>query len=132
MDTPEIDQLFDKLRQAGNGAVIRLDTSNSGHLVEGVIFEPAPARPSGYENGIFVRVPGDTSRIFYLDPDASREQGKIIMQMLEVKKDTPPPEELPEDSLSDYEHVRQAPDVKRGGGATNEARSRATGTIELE
>jgi hypothetical protein len=130
VNSPEIDRLFDKLRKAGNGAVIKLDTSNKGAIVEGVIFEPSAGRPPGFESGIFVKVPSEESKIYYLDPEASREQGRIIMQMLEVKKN-PPPETVPEDFLREFEHLQTASDVKRGGGATNEARSKATGTIDL-
>lgn len=132
MDAPEIDELFEKLRKAGNGAIIKLDASDKGHLVEGIIVEPGPMRPSGYESGIFVKVPTEATRLYYLDPEASREQGKIIMQMLEVAKDTPPPETIPEDFLSEYDHLREAPEVKRGGGAVGQAISKDTGTIEME
>ena len=131
MNSPEIDKLFDRLRRAGNGTVIKLDTADKGQLVEGVIFEPKPGRPPGYESGIFVKVPTETDKIYYLDPEASRRQGKIIMQLLEIRKENPKPDELPEELLSEYKHLRQAPDIKLGGGAALEANSKATGTIDL-
>ncbi len=131
MDVPEIDELFEKLRKAGNGAIIKLDASNKGHLVEGIIVEPGPLRPAGYESGIFVKVPTEATRLYYLDPEASREQGKIIMQMLEVTKEIPPLETLPEDLLREYDHVRAAPEVKLGGGAMGQAISKNIGTIEM-
>lgn len=131
MNSSDIDQLFDKLRKAGKGTVIKLDTADKGQLVEGVIFEPKPAPPPGYESGIFIKVPTDTNRIYYLDPEASRQQGKIIMHLLELKKETPAQEEMPEELLSEYKHLRQAPEIKLGGGAALEANSKAMGTIDM-
>ena len=53
------------------------------------------------------------------------------MQLLELKKENSAPQEIPEELLSEYNHLRQAPDVKLGGGAALEANSKATGTIDL-
>jgi len=131
VNSPEIDQLFDRLRKAGNGAVVKLDTADKGQLVEGVIFEPTQGRPPGFESGIFIKVPTETNRFYYLDPEASRQKGKIIMQLLEFRKENPPAEEIPEELLGEYKHLRQAPEVKLGGGAALEANSKATGTIDL-
>jgi hypothetical protein len=123
--------LFDRLRKAGDGTVVKLDTADKSQLVEGVIFEPKPARPRGYETGIFVKVPTETDKIYYLDPEASRKQGKIIMQLLEIRKDKPTEQEMPEELLSEYKHLRQTPEIKMGGGAALEANSKATGTVDL-
>jgi hypothetical protein len=131
VNAPEIDKLFARLRKAGHGSVIKFDASNSGQAVEGIIIDPGPQRPAGFESGVFITVPSDPDHIYYLDPDASKKEGRLIIQMLEVPKKEPVPEVRVEDLLSDFEQIRQAPDVKRGGGATGEACSKHTGIIEL-
>ncbi len=132
MNQAELDKIFEKLRKAAHGSIIRFDASNSGQPVEGIIFEPGPRRPPGYESGIFVMVPSDSKHIYYLDPNASKEQGRLIIQMIEKKTEEPTPESLVEDFLRPFEYIRKAPDIKRGGGATGEARSKYKGIMDLE
>lgn len=132
MNPAELDKIFEKLRKAAHGSIIRFDASNSGQPVEGIIFEPGPHRPSGYESGIFVMVPSEPDHIYYLDPNASRQQGRLIIQMIEKKTEEPTPESLVEDLLKPFEYIRKAPDIKRGGGATGENRSKFKGLIELD
>ncbi len=129
VNQPKIDEIFDKLRKAGHGAVIKFDASNSGQSIEGIIFEPGTQRPSGYESGIFVSVPSDEKLIYYLDPEASREEGRLVIKLIELKPKKPAPEVGPEELLKDFEHLRQAPDVKRGGGAAGEACSKHKGIV---
>lgn len=129
MNAPKIDEIFDKLRKAGHGAVVKFDANSSGEPVEGIIVEPGPQRPSGYESGIFVTVPSDEKHIYYLDPEASREQGRLVIQMIEMKNEKSPPMAPPEELLREFEHLRQAPDVRRGGGAAGEACSKHKGIV---
>lgn len=100
--------------------------------VEGIILEPGPERPPGYEDGVFVSVPSDPSHIYYLDPEASREQGKLVFQVIDLVQAEPRVQrENSEEYLKQFEHLWQAPDVKRGGGATSETRSKHKGIVEL-
>ncbi len=132
MNPPEIDRIFERLRKAGHGSLIRFDASNSGQPVEGIIFDPGTRRPPGYESGLFVMVPSDAEHVYYLDPNASREQGRLIIQMIEKKTEEPSPDALIEDMLKEFEYLRKAPDIKRGGGATGEDRSKYKGIIDLD
>jgi len=98
--------------------------------MEGIIFDPGPQRPSGFEEGIFVAVPSQPDNIYYLDPETSRKEGRLIIQVLPgtVEK---PPEPPPEDLLKEFEYLGREPDVKRGGGAAGEECSKHKGIIEL-
>jgi len=127
----EIDKQFEKWRNAGHGAVVHFDADGSGQRIAGIIFEPGPQRPTGYEDGIFVSVPTDADRIYYLDPEASREQGRLIMQVIDMKPEAPAGEITPEALLKDFDYIRQAPEVKRGGGAISERNSKDCGIIDI-
>lgn len=130
VNASEIDRIFEKLREAEHGAVIKLGLSDSEKPVDAIIFEPAPSRPDGYENGVFVTVPSDDGKVFYLDPEASREQGRLILKVLPLpaeKRDAP---SLAEDSLAEFGQIRQAPDIKRGGGTSGETCSKHKGIID--
>ncbi|RJP69473.1 MAG: hypothetical protein C4532_11000 [Candidatus Abyssobacteria bacterium SURF_17] len=132
MNAPEIDKIFEKLRKAGHGSIIKFDASNSGQPVEGIIFEPSPKRPPGYESGVFVMVPSEKNRVYYLDPDASKEQGRLIIQVIGPKAEQSAEQPSPEELLKDFEDVWKASHVKRGGGATGEAYSKHKGIIEVK
>ena len=131
MNAPEIDKIFEKLRGADLGSVIKLGLPDSGDPVEAIIFEPDDRRPNGYESGIFVSVPSEADKIYYLDPEASREQGKLILKVLpsseRAGKSIPEIDRM----LAEFEHIRRAPDVKRGGGTAEEARSKSTGIVDV-
>lgn len=131
MNAPEIDRIFEKLRKAGHGSIIKFDASNSGQPVEGIIFEPGPKRPPGFESGVFVMVPSEKSRVYYLDPDASREQGRLVIQVLGAKAEQSAEASPPPDLLKELEYIQNAPGVKRGGGATAEAYSKHKGVVEI-
>lgn len=131
MNAPEIENLFEKLRKAGHGSLIKFDAFNSGESVDGIIFEPIPQRPPGYESGIFVSVPSDLEHIYYFDPEASREQGRLVVQVLDSKRKKSAVEPVPDEFVKEYEHLRRLPEVKMGGGATGEANSRHKGVVEL-
>ena len=131
MDASEIDKLFLKMRKAGHGSLIKFDALGTGQMVEGIIFEPVPRRPPGFEAGIFVSVPSDKNAIYYFDPEASKKQGRIIAQKLDAKQEKAQ-ETMPDDDLKEFEHIRQAPDVKIGGGAVGESHSKYTAILDLE
>ena len=132
MDTLEIDKLFEKLRKAGHGSIIKFDATGNGQLVEGIIFEPGFKRPAGFEKGVFVSVPSDRGKIYYFDPDASKEQGRVVIQKLSSKKEEGQPMKLSLSLLEEYEYIRQAPDIKMGGGAVGEDYSKYKGIFDLE
>ncbi|UCD56935.1 MAG: hypothetical protein JSV16_14105 [Candidatus Hydrogenedentota bacterium] len=132
MNSPEIDELFDKLRKAGHGSVITFDAADSGEPVEGIIFDPGPHRRAGFESGVFVAIPSDANHIYYLDPDASKQEGRLIIQVIPTDAEMQAPESLLEDLMREFEHIRHAPDVKRGGGTTGEDCSKHKGIVELE
>jgi hypothetical protein len=127
VNASEIDRIFEKLREAEHGAVIKLGLPDSEKPVEAIIFEPAPSRPAGHENGVFVTVPSDDGKVFYLDPEASREQGRLILKVLPLQAEKPDAPPMPEDSLG---QIRQAPDIKRGGGTSGETCSKHKGIID--
>ena len=132
MNNSESDSQFEKLRKAGHGAIIRFDPTGSGQQVEGVIFKPSPEqRPSGYEDGIFVMVPSDADHVYYLDPEASRQEGRMIIQVHEVSPQKPTLAQNPEELLKEFEYLRKAADIKIGGGAIGEACSKDKGIVEL-
>ncbi|RJP23889.1 MAG: hypothetical protein C4520_05460 [Candidatus Abyssobacteria bacterium SURF_5] len=130
MNISDIEKIFEKMRKAGHGSLIRFDAAGKGQAVEGIIFEPSDGRPPGFESGIFVNVPSDTGATYYFDFEASKQQGRIVVQKLDMKKTEPEPV-VPEEFLKEFEHVRQAPDVKIGGGAVGELYSKYKGLIEL-
>lgn len=132
MNAPEIDKIFEKLREVGHGSIIKLGLPESDGPVEAIIFEPNPHRPQGYESGVFVSVPSEDDKVYYLDPEASREKGRLILKVLptNVKKKVEAPDL--DHLLREFEHVRQAPDVKRGGGAIGESYSKSKGVIDLD
>lgn len=132
MDASDIDKIFDKMRKAGHGSLIKFDAAGTGVPIEGIIFEPGFQRPPGFESGIFVTVPNDRSLIYYFDPDASKEQGRIIIQKLDTKKENQEPEVVSENDLREFEHIRNAPDVKLGGGAIGQSLSKYKAVIDLE
>lgn len=131
MNPAEIDKQFEKWRNAGHGAVVHFDADGSGQMVAGILFEPGPQRPSGYEAGIFVSVPADADHIYYLDPEASKEQGQLIMQLINMKSEAPAAEITPEALLKEFDYIRQTPEVKRGGGAISERNSKDCGIINI-
>jgi hypothetical protein len=131
VNSPEIDKIFEKLRKAGHGSIIKFDASNTGQPVEGIIFDPGLGRPPGYESGVFVMVPSDSKHVYYLDPEASKKQGRLIIQMIDKKEEESAPESLVEDSLKEFEYIRKAPDIKRGGGATGETQSKYVGIVDV-
>jgi hypothetical protein len=132
MKSPELDTLLEKLRKAGHGTVIKLGMMNAGAPVEGIIIEPGAKRPSGYESGVFVTVPSDPGHLYYLDPQASREQGKLVFQVIDLKvSGAEAREENTEEYLKQFEYLWRAPDIKRGGGATGEKCSKHKGIVEV-
>lgn len=131
MNPPEIEKRFKELRNAEHGSIIEFDPTGSGELIEGVVIELGDQRPAGYESGIFVADPSDRSHIYYLDPEASKRQGRVVSEALDVKTGKQEPGPAPDEMLKEFEYVREAPDIKRGGGATGEASSKSTGTIDL-
>ena len=131
VNSSQLNELFDKLRKAGHGAIIKFDSTGSGQPVEGIIFDPASERPSGFEDGIFVAVPSDVENIYYLDPEQSRKEGQLIVKVLPAKPEEQAPPPVPEDLLKEFEYIGQVPGVKRGGGATGDACSKHKGIIDL-
>ncbi len=131
VNPPEIDKRFEELRNAEHGSIIEFDPTGSGELVEGIVIELGDQRPAGYDSGIFVADPSDRSHIYYLDPEASRQQGRLVSEALEVKTGKQGHGPAPEDMLKEFEYMKEAPDIKRGGGATGEANSKSTGLINL-
>ncbi|GAB4350109.1 MAG: hypothetical protein Kow0099_33490 [Candidatus Abyssubacteria bacterium] len=133
MKSPDLDNLLERLRKAGHGTVIKLGMMNSGAPVEGIIIEPGAHRPPGYESGVFVAVPSEPDRLYYLDPHASKEQGKLVFQVIELKAPhAEPRENNPEEHLKQFECLWNAPDVKRGGGATGEKYSKHKGVVDVD
>jgi len=132
VNSAQLDELFERLRKAGHGAVIRFDANNSGQPVEGIIFDPGPQRPAGFDEGIFVAVPSEPETIYYLDPKASSKEGQLVVKVLPVTREKPASPALPDELLKEFEYIGQAPDVKRGGGATGQACSKHKGIIELD
>jgi len=132
---PEIDKIFDKLREAEHGSIIKLGLPNSNDPVEAIIFEPSPQRPPGYETGIFVSVPSDNEKIYYLDPEASREKGRLVLKVLSLNGENgnskPEGNATGIDPLAEFDYLREAPDIKRGGGATGEQYSKAKGLLDV-
>ncbi len=131
MNAPDIERIFDKLRVAEHGSIIKLGLPGSDGPVEAIIFEPSSGRPSGYENGIFVTVPSESEKVYYLDPEASKEKGKLILKAFPKKQKKASDKAHNDLLLSEYEGLRSAPDVMRGGGATGEACSKAKGVIDV-
>ncbi len=131
MDSSEIDRLFDKMRKAGHGRLIKFDPSGSGQQIEGIILEPSPRRPSGFESGIFVVVPTDKDNLYYFNPEASKEQGRIIIQKIDLKKSKEPEPPPSDDSLAEFEYLEKAPDVKIGGGAVGESFSKYVKILDI-
>jgi hypothetical protein len=127
VNAPEIERIFERLREAEHGAIIKLGVSDTGEPVEGIIFEPSFKRPPGFESGIFITIPSESEKVYYLDPEASKEEGRLIIKELGEPVAKPSPEDL----LKEFEHVRNAPGVKRGGGTTGEACSKAKGIIDV-
>ena len=131
LNAPEIDKIFAKLRDADHGSIIKLGLPDSNDPVEAIIFEPGDRRPNGYESGVFVSVPSEADKVYYLDPEASREQGRLILKVLpsnaQKEKVTPEIDRL----LAEFEHIRRAPDVKRGGGTAGEACSKGMGVVDV-
>jgi hypothetical protein len=128
---PEIEKIFDKLRKAGHGSVIKFDANESGQPVEGIIFEPVPRRPAGFEAGVFVMVPTDPEHVYYFDPESSREQKRLIIRLLAAKKGQEAPAPDVEGHLKEFEYLRQSPGVHIGGGATGEMHSKVKGIVDL-
>lgn len=124
--------MFQKWRAAGHGSVVHFDADGSGQMVTGIIFDPGPQRPDGYEDGIFLSVPTDADHIYYLDPDASRKEGQLIMQVIDMKPETPPLGTTPEALLKEFDYIRRAPEIKRGGGAINQPNSTDRGTVNMD
>jgi hypothetical protein len=131
LNAPEIERIFDKLREAEHGAIIKLGLPDSEDPVEAIIFEPNAGRPSGYEAGIFVMIPSESEKVYYLDPEASKEKGKLVLKVFPMKQKKPSDKADNDSLLSEYEDLRSAPDVMRGGGATGEACSKAKGVIDV-
>lgn len=119
------------MRKAGHGSLIKFDASGTGQLAEGIIFEPVPRRPPGFEAGVFVTVPSDKNAIYYFDPEASKKQGRIIAQKLDAKQEKEQ-ETPPDNALKEFDHIRNAPGVKIGGGAVGESHSKYTGILNLK
>lgn len=131
MNAPEIERIFDKLREAEHGSIIKLGLPDSDDPVEAIIFEPSPGRPAGYEAGIFVMLPAEAEKVYYLDPEASKEKGRLVLKVLPMKLKKPSDKANNDSLLSEYEHIRNAPDIRRGGGTTGEACSKAKGVIDV-
>jgi hypothetical protein len=135
VNAPEIDKIFDKLREAENGSIIRLGLPDSEDPVEAIIFEPSAQRPPGYETGIFVSVPSESEKIYYLDPEASREQGKLVLKVFSLRggngEQKGATSTVGHDLLSEFDYLRHAPDVKMGGGAIGEQYSKAKGILDI-
>jgi hypothetical protein len=131
VEATEIAKLFEKLRKAAHGTLIKFDATGSGQPIEGIIFEPGPRRPQGFEAGVFVTVPNERGAIYYFDPEASKEQGRIVIQKLDTKRERAEPAAPSDDFLKEFEHIRRAPDVKIGGGAVGESRSKYKGILDL-
>jgi hypothetical protein len=135
VNAPEIDKIFDKLREAEDGSIIRLGLRESEDPVEAIIFEPGPQRPTGYETGIFVSVPSESKKIYYLDPEESREKGKLVLKVISLDGDNgeqkPRANVVGDDLLPEFAYLRNAPDVKRGGGAAGEEYSKAKGILDV-
>ena len=131
MNAPDIERIFDKLRVAEHGSIIKLGLPGSDGPVEAIIFEPSSGRPSGYENGIFVTVPSESEKVYYLDPEASKEKGRLILKVFPSNQKKPSDKANNDSLLPDYEEIRSAPDVKRGGGTAGEACSKAKGVIDV-
>ncbi len=131
MNAPEIDRIFEKLRQAEHGEVIKLGLPDSGEVVDAIIFEPSPNRPPGHEAGIFVTIPSETEKYYYLDPDASKEKGRLVLKVLPQESDKKSHAKAPESILSEFEHIRNAPDIRRGGGAMGETCSKHKGIVDI-
>ncbi|MBI4830548.1 MAG: hypothetical protein HY801_03135, partial [Candidatus Lindowbacteria bacterium] len=73
MNAPELEKIFERLRKAGHGSIVKFDANESGQPIEGIIFEPSPRRPAGFEAGVFVMVPADPEHVYYFDPDSSKQ-----------------------------------------------------------
>lgn len=131
MNTSEIDRIFDKLRNAEHGTLIKIGANESGKPVEGIIYDPGSLRPPGHEDGVFISVPSDDKHIYYLDPEASRQEQRLIVKLLPAKREKPTAKECPEDMLKEFDYLRQSSNVKRGGGAVGEACSKAKGLIDI-
>jgi len=131
VNAPEIDKLFERLRAAEHGAVIKLGLSDSEKPVEAIIFEPGPQRAPGYETGVFVMVPSEADKAYYLDPEASKEKGRLVLKVLsmpaEKTNDVPAHITL----LEEFEYIRNASDIKCGGGAKGEACSKDKGIVDV-
>ena len=122
VNAPEIDKLFERLRAAEHGAVIKLGLSDSEKPVEAIIFEPGPQRAPGYEAGVFVMVPSEADKAYYLDPEASKEKGRLMLKDYPMAHIT---------LLEEFKYIRNAPDIKRGGGAKGEAYSKDKGIVDV-
>jgi hypothetical protein len=131
LNAPEIERIFDKLREAEHGSIIKLGLPDSEDPVEAIIFEPSAGRPSGYETGIFVMVPAEAEKVYYLDPEASKEKGKLILKVFPMKQGKPSDKADNDLLLSEFENIRSAPDIRRGGGTMGEACSKAKGVIDV-
>lgn len=135
MDTPEIDKFFDAWRGAENGSIIPLNLPDSDDPVSAIIFEPSPQRPAGYETGIFVAVLSETEKLYYLDPEASRERGKLVVKAVtEMPRNgahTAKGNPVDENLFDEFDYLQKAPDVKRGGGATGEQCSKSKGLLDV-
>jgi hypothetical protein len=135
VNAPEIDKIFDKLREAENGSIIKLGLPDSDDPVEAIIFEPSPQRPVGYEDGIFVSVPSESEKVYYLDPEASKEKGRLVLKVLPAVTTNGAQAAkvnlLSDNVLDELDYLKTAPDVKRGGGATGEQYSKSKGLLDV-
>lgn len=131
VNAPEIDRIFEKYRQAEPGEVIKLELPDSDEVVDARIFEPSPNRPPGHEAGIFVTIPSETEKYYYLDPDASKEKGRLVLKVIPQEVDKKNQAMDTESILSEFERIRNAPDVRRGGGATGETCSKHKGIVDI-
>ena len=131
MNAPEIDRIFDKWREAEHGSIIKLGLPDSEGPIEAIIFEPSPQRPPGCEDGIFIMVPSEGEKEYYLDPHASKEKGRLVMKDLSIEAEKPAVDQGVDALLAEFDHIRNAPDIKRGGGTTGEACAKAKGIVEV-
>lgn len=131
VNAPEIDRIFDKLREAEHGSIIKLGLPDFEGPVEAIIFEPSPQRPPGCEDGIFILVPSEGEKVYYLDPYASKEEGRLVVKVLPIKADKPTVDFGVDALLAEFDYIREAPDIKRGGGTAGEACSKAKGIVDV-
>jgi hypothetical protein len=132
VNSSEIDKIFDRMRKAGHGAVIKFDAFGTGQPIEAIIFEPNFRRPPGFTTGVFVTVPSERGALYYFDPEASKKQGRIIIQKFDTKKEKEEPQAPADDILAEFEHIRTSQGVKMGGGAVGESYSKYSGILDLE